>query len=146
LAFFAIVLTLNFTVNWQKAPQWLQYLMGFMFNTFNLTMTFIYLAGMSLILSKKSWAWVLDKFVAIGKMGLTNYLMQTAIGILIFYGIGLGLAGKFNAAWCFAIAVLIFIFQIIYSKWWMSKFLYGPVEWLWRSATYLKWQPMRRKY
>ena len=95
-------------------------------------------------IEKFSVRWILDKFVFVGNMGLTNYLLQSIIGVILFYGIGFGLAGEFNAGCCYLIGIGIFILQILFSKWWLSKFNYGPTEWLWRSATYLKWQPMRR--
>ena len=87
---------------------------------------------------------VLSNLTFVGKMGLTNYLMQSMIGVILFYGIGFGLMGEFNAGWCYLIGIVIFTFQIVVSKWWLSKFMYGQMEWLWRSATYLKWQPMKR--
>jgi uncharacterized protein len=78
-----------------------------------------------------------------GRMALTNYLMQTLINILIFNGIGLGLAGKIGPSIYILWFVFLMILQIIFSKWWLSKYQFGPFEWLWRSLTYKKLQPMK---
>lgn len=80
----------------------------------------------------------LNAFAPVGKMALTNYLMQTFIAITLFYGIGFGYAGKFGFTIIMGIAVLIFIFQIVLSTWWLSHFKFGPVEWIWRQLTYGK--------
>ena len=78
-----------------------------------------------------------------GRMALTNYLMQTVLQSLIFYGWGLALIGRFGLAFVFPFALAIFTFQLAYSRWWLSRFRFGPAEWLWRSLTYGKAQPMR---
>ena len=78
-----------------------------------------------------------------GRMALTNYLMQTILQSLIFYGWGLGLIGTFGLICIFPIAAALFAVQVAYSRWWLSRFRFGPVEWLWRSLTYGRAQPMR---
>jgi uncharacterized protein len=140
----AFFLTLDFAKLWEKLPTWFGMVANFLFTIHSITMTLFYISAISLLLNLPSMRWILDKLSAVGKMGLTNYLLQSVIGVVLFYGIGFGLAGNFNAGWCYLIGMAIFIFQIFFSKWWLSKFIYGPMEWLWRSATYLKWQPIRR--
>lgn len=84
------------------------------------------------------------RFLApVGRMALTNYLFQSVIGTLIFYSYGLGLFGKVGPAATLAMAVAIFALQIPLSAWWMKRFRFGPAEWLWRSLTYGRMQPMR---
>lgn len=80
-------------------------------------------------------------FVAPGRMALTNYLMQTLLGILIFYGIGLGLIGRVPPLGIYAIAVAIFAFQIAFSHWWLARHEQGPMERLWRRLTYASARP-----
>jgi uncharacterized protein len=92
-----------------------------------------YAAALALQYRKKSAFMVL--FEPVGKMALTNYLMQTLLSITIFYGIGFGLAGKFGFTVVLGIALLVYIFQIIFSALWLSKFRQGPAEWFWRWAT-----------
>ncbi|HIK70038.1 MAG TPA: DUF418 domain-containing protein [Pseudomonadales bacterium] len=73
---------------------------------------------------------------AVGRMALTNYLMQSLICALIFSGLGLALVGELTRGWLYPIVLLIWIFQMWFSIWWLQRFKFGPVEWLWRSLTY----------
>ena len=79
---------------------------------------------------------LLRLFVAPGRMALTNYLMQTLIGILIFYGIGFGLVGRVPPLGIYAIAIAIFAAQTAFSHWWLERHEQGPMERLWRLGTY----------
>jgi uncharacterized protein len=72
----------------------------------------------------------------IGKMTLTNYLMQNLIGLLLFSGLGFNLTQKLPFYGYVLMAVGIYTGQVYFSKWWLSKYNYGPVEWLWRRLTY----------
>ena len=76
----------------------------------------------------------------VGKMALTNYIMHTIIGILTFTGLGFAFDPIGPTAWTI-FAVCVFVVQIILSTIWLRLFNYGPLEWLWRSATYVRWQP-----
>lgn len=82
--------------------------------------------------------------VSYGRMGLTNYVVQSVVGVFAFYGFGLGLnqyLGTFTALlFCLGYTLL----QIGGSHLWLKTFRFGPLEWLWRSGTYLRWQPLRR--
>ena len=80
----------------------------------------------------------LNLFAPVGKTALSNYIFQTFIAVTIFYGIGFGFTGKFGYTVIMGIALLIFIIQIICSTWWLQKFKFGPLEWLWRQLTYGK--------
>ena len=80
----------------------------------------------------------------VGQMALSNYLAQSVISIFVFYGIGLGLIGKPEQVLYMAIAIWIFALQIVCSHLWLARFRFGPMEWLWRSLTYGKAQPMRK--
>ena len=90
------------------------------------------------------WAKQLQVLAPVGQMALTNYLTQSIVCTLIFYGYGLGLFGQMGAATGIGLTIVIYALQIPLSHWWMRRFLYGPVEWLWRSLTYGKPQPIRR--
>ncbi|MBC3880493.1 DUF418 domain-containing protein [Undibacterium sp. LX40W] len=72
-----------------------------------------------------------------GRMALTNYLSQSVICSAIFYAYGLGLYGMPRAQQVLVVAVVVTL-QVLFSHWWLSKFLYGPMEWLWRAITYWK--------
>lgn len=80
-----------------------------------------------------------------GRTALSNYVLQTLIGTFIFFGWGLGLVGKLHDWQTFLLSAMIIIVQIRLSQWWLARFKYGPLEWLWRSATYLRWARFRRE-
>jgi uncharacterized membrane protein YeiB len=77
-----------------------------------------------------------------GRMALTNYLMQTLISTSIFYGYGGGQWGLARS-WQVVYVVAVFTLQVVFSQWWLSRFRYGPMEWVWRAFTYLKLPEMR---
>lgn len=104
----------------------------YMFSVF--PMGFAY--GAAFALAWRSRQNVLRRLAAPGRMALTNYLLQTALGIAIFYGVGFGLAGKTSPAGFVAIALIIFAGQVVFSTMWLKRFKYGPMEWLWRCCTY----------
>jgi uncharacterized protein len=81
---------------------------------------------------------VLAPFAWVGRMALTNYLMQSlVIGFVLFgVGPGLALAGKIGTSAIFGIVCTFFIVQMLISRWWLSRFAQGPAEWLWRALTY----------
>ena len=77
-------------------------------------------------------------------MAFSNYIMHTVICTTLFYGHGFGLFGKVERVWQFAIVLVIWTFQLIVSPVWLRYFLFGPLEWLWRSLTYWQREPFRR--
>jgi uncharacterized protein len=85
----------------------------------------------------------LAPLAAVGRLALTVYLTQTLMFTTLFYGYGFGQAFKLGPAAVTAWAVVIFAVQVVACQWWLRRFRFGPVEWLWRSLTYLKWQPLR---
>lgn len=89
---------------------------------------------------------VLNVLAPYGRMGLTNYVSQSVIGALLFAMWGCGtIFGAWQATELFLLGLVIYVLQILASKAWLHYFRYGPLEWLWRSATYLKWQPLLKK-
>lgn len=93
-----------------------------------------YAAGIALL--AKNGVSFLNWFKPVGKTALSNYLFQTGISIIIFYGFGFKLGGKFGFTYIMLIGLGVFITQIIMSKVWLNYFRYGPMEWLWRMLTY----------
>jgi len=86
---------------------------------------------------------VLNVFTPVGRMALTNYLMHSVICVLLSYGFGLGLWWRIGATKAVLIAVAIIAVQIPLSAWWLSRYRYGPVEWVWRRLTYRQPLPLR---
>ncbi|AXF57596.1 DUF418 domain-containing protein [Salicibibacter kimchii] len=95
-----------------------------------------YVSGLVLIIRSKGWQRLLMPFAAVGRMALTNYLMQTIIAIFIFYGFGLGLFGQISSGVGLMVAVIIFTAQLIVSNLYLQTFKQGPMEALWRKWTY----------
>ena len=81
---------------------------------------------------------------AVGKMTLSNYVMQNFISILLFSGFGFGFLGKVPLFAYITIALIIYFAQTFFSKWWLSKYNYGFVEWIWRQLTYMKKLPLKK--
>ena len=84
------------------------------------------------------------KLAAVGRMALTNYLMQSLICLFIFSGIGFGLLGELRRTELYIVVLLIWAFQLWLSPWWLARFRYGPAEWLWRALTHGKAPPFSR--
>jgi len=94
--------------------------------------------------SKEAWAHRLRWLAPVGRMALTNYLVQSLVCTTIFYGYGFGMIGEVGAAAGLALTCAIYGVQVVASRAWLSRYRYGPAEWLWRSLTYMRWQPMLR--
>lgn len=85
----------------------------------------------------------LGVFAPAGRMALTHYLAQSLIAALVFYGHGLGLWGMSRPRQLLVV-LAVFALQVVFSHWWLRRFRFGPVEWLWRSLTYLEVPRLRR--
>jgi uncharacterized protein len=107
---------------------------GYAFGVPALALFFI--ALISTLWQKDVWRRLLSFLAPVGRMALTNYLLQTVICVLIFYGFGFGQYGRFGARAATVTALIIFLFQILLSWLWLNYFSYGPMEWIWRQLTY----------
>lgn len=87
---------------------------------------------------------VLGALAPLGRMALTNYLMQSVLLVFLFFGVGLGLAGRVGIGIATLLAITTFLLQIAFSGWWLERFRFGPAEWAWRSLTYGRRMGMRR--
>ena len=85
----------------------------------------------------------LAPLAGVGRLALTVYLTQTLVFTTLFYGYGFGQAFRLGPVAVTAWAVVILGVQLVACQWWSRRFRFGPVEWMWRSLTYLKWQPLR---
>ncbi|MEL1265185.1 DUF418 domain-containing protein [Pseudoxanthomonas putridarboris] len=109
----------------------------------NLLMCLGYVAWIMRALQSSWWRRPLGWLAQAGRMALTNYLMQSLICTWVFYGYGLGYFEQLPRAWQVPFVLAVFVVQVLASHAWLSRFRFGPMEWAWRSLTYLKPQPMR---
>jgi uncharacterized protein len=99
---------------------------------------FAYMAGLCLLFLKSKdsalWRWL----AAPGRMALTNYIGQSVIGMLLFYGTGFALGASVGLSITEAIALCVFLFQMLFSRLWLACCQFGPLEWIWRMLNYGK--------
>ena len=103
-----------------------------------------YCAGIVLLWQRPAWKRLLRPLAALGRLALTNYLLQSIIATSLFYGYGLGLARRVSPSLALLIAIAILALQLLVSSWWLSRYRLGPAEWLWRTLTYGHPQALRR--
>jgi uncharacterized protein len=109
-----------------------------------LALTLAYVAIVVLLMQRPAWRRALRILAPVGRMPLTTYFSQSLVCTFLFYGWGLGWAGSVGVAGCLGLALAIFTVQVAICHLWLRSFRFGPLEWLWRSAVYLKLQPMRQ--
>lgn len=102
-------------------------------------------AGLVWLWQDPAWRDRLRPLTFVGRMGFTNYIMQSVVCTFIFYGWGLGLYNRVGPAIGTLIGLAIFAAQIPFSRWWLLRFHFGPMEWAWRSVTYGAAAPFRRQ-
>jgi len=137
----------------------LQPIFQFKFNQFEITKNKVFeyyeisrtlrslgIFGLIMLLNKSGWfKWLFALMRPVGQMAFTNYLAQSFICGLLFFGIGFGLLGKLQRYEIYYVVGAIWILQIIWSNIWLRYYKFGPLEWLWRSLTYWKKQPFRKE-
>ena len=104
-----------------------------------------YVCAIVLLSTRPDWNRTLGFLAPVGRMALTNYLGQSIACVFVFYGVGLGWYGRAGPTAVAGIAVAVFAAQAAASAWWLRRFQFGPAEWAWRSLTYGRRQPFRRR-
>jgi uncharacterized protein len=122
------------------AMGWLKSLLYFLGVT---PLSICYVYYFSKAYTSQKWQW-LHAFTYVGRMALTNYILQSVLYVIIFRGPFFALSGKIGSVICLVPVLLFFPLQMMFSKWWLQRFQFGPLEWAWRSMTYGKWQPLKR--
>ena len=133
---------MNFTMNWD-----FQYSMftGSQFNYWgSLFVAYGYISLIMVFAQSDNYNTMKKRLASIGQMALTNYILHSFIGMLIFFGIGFGFFGKIDRSLQILIVSIIWIFQYLTSEKWLNSYRFGPLEWVWRSLTYGKKQPFLR--
>lgn len=118
-------------------------LLGIVLRAGPLALGIAYASGFALLFLHPSCRRFLRLLAPVGRMALTNYLLQTAVCLAVFYGAGLGVGPRYGLVGILSMWVLLFGAQIFFSHWWLSRYRFGPMEWLWRSLTYARRQPMK---
>jgi uncharacterized protein len=103
-----------------------------------------HLGAMLLLCQSGTLAWLQARLACVGRMALSNYLAQSLLGALIFYTVGFGLFGQITGWYLYLFVGAIWLFLITLSNWWLTRYNFGPAEWLWRSLTYRQRQVLRR--
>jgi len=104
-----------------------------------------YISGLALIFLHQDWRRVLLPFAAVGRMALTDYLMQSVLCTLFFYHYTTGLYGRIGPAIGLVPTFVLYGAQVVFSNWWLKRYRFGPMEWLWRGLTYGKFPSMRNE-
>ncbi len=110
----------------------------------SLISVFMFVSIVAMLFNNKHTVKYTGYLASLGKMALTNYLLQTVIGILLFYHVGLGLFGKTTPIVNFFIALAVFVIQVLFSNLWLRYFNYGIIEWLLRAGTLWKFKDLRK--
>ena len=126
-------------VDTYRQPHWLLYDFKRMFLALG------HASVLMLVFRTRAIPWLMKGLSNVGQMAFTNYLMQSIICSLFFYGYGLGNYNKLSFHQLYYVVGAVWIFQLIFSAIWLRYFKFGPFEWAWRSLTYWKKQGMRKK-
>ncbi|SDJ87744.1 DUF418 domain-containing protein [Sediminibacillus albus] len=103
-----------------------------------------YLLSLTLAFQQTALRKLLEPLTSVGRMSLTNYLLQSIICFFLFYSVGFGFYGSIRPIHSAILVLVIFSLQVILSKWWFQHYRFGPVEWLWRSLTYGRRQSFKK--
>jgi len=101
--------------------------------------------GLIMVIYKSGrFKWLFTIMRPVGQMAFTNYLMQSLLCGLFFYGVGFGMFGELQRFELYYVVVVVWLIEIVWSNLWLKYFRFGPFEWTWRSLTYWKLQPMKK--
>ncbi len=110
----------------------------------DITMGLFYLWGIGWLWYNTKWKFILSPLKYVGRMALTNYLMQSLIGLILFSSIGFKLYETLSPSVALFTAIVVFVFQLILSKVWLNYYRFGPLEWIWRCLTYKELLPIKK--
>lgn len=140
----AVIALLSTTLHLEASAATLYEGLGrFVYTMRGVGLTGAYIAGLTLLFESELGRWATPALVPVGRMALTNYLLQTLFGSFLFFGYGLGLLATTQLWVATLLSLPIFLFQVWFSTYWLAHFRFGPVEWVWRSLTLGQLQPLR---
>lgn len=126
-------------------PTWQKVVAGTGYDWFNLGMAALLMGAFLLMYHSRRLHGVLSRLSPVGQTALTTYVGQSVLGTFLLYGHGLNWSGEIGAATALALAFAIFAVQLTLATVWLRYFRFGPLEWVWRSATFGRLQPFRLK-
>ncbi len=149
LVWVALALGLLFNFAWvytaaqpgSVPDEWVRFMRRSIRTLGGFSMCVFYVSAIVLLVQNKRWHERLAPLAPVGRMALTNYLLQSLVATLFFYGYGLGFYREFGPAFGLAFTILIFFGQIKFSAWWLDHYDFGPMEWFWRTLTYRGLRP-----
>jgi uncharacterized protein len=116
-----------------------------LFDAWNNAMTLFYVASFALLFLRPRWQPRLLHFAPVGRMALSTYVGQTVIGVVVYFGFGLGLLGRLGNSLTIPTGLAVFALQAWACRAWLERFRFGPLEWAWRSLTWLRVEPFRSR-
>jgi uncharacterized protein len=114
------------------------------YNLGRVLITLGHIGLVGLLFHSRHFKIIKQALASVGRMALTNYIMQTVISIFLFYGFGFGLYASLERYQLTLVCISVWLFQIVYSHFWLIYFKHGPLEWVWRSLIYGSKQPIRK--
>lgn len=129
----------------QQATVLPQFVGDFLFTFGSTALSLGYAAAIIVLAQHERWKRIVQPLGAVGRMALTVYLTQTLLFTTLFYGYAFGQVYRIGPAAVTAYAILFFAIQIAACAWWVRRFRFGPMEWLWRSLTYMRIYPIRHR-
>jgi uncharacterized protein len=142
ISYFRLQPALKYNFNWFEYTRHIK----FESYTVSRVLRSIGIFSLLILLYKSGWFnWLFKLLRPVGQMAFTNYLTQSLICAIIFYGVGFKLSGSLQRHEIYYVVAAIWIVQIIWSNIWLRYFNFGPMEWCWRSLTYWKRQPFKRE-
>jgi uncharacterized protein len=143
-----VVTNILYTISYRYAllmvPDGWSLLVSSMHTFGGISLGLCYVSGFTILFINGKAGFLAKFLVPVGRMALTNYLLQSIITALLFHSYGFALFGKIEFWQGIVLTAIIFVMQILFSRWWLNHFPFGPFEWLWRSLTYFKLLPIKK--
>jgi uncharacterized protein len=127
------------------ASDWNNVLYKFLFSFGQVNLAFAYISILTIAYKTSLGKQLMVGLKYVGRMSFSSYLSHTIFGIIIFYPFAFGYFGKLSLWQVEALAVVIYVIQVLLAKIWLKYFAFGPLEWLWRSLTYGEVLPIKNK-
>ncbi len=129
---------------WEELPGLTSRFLASLHEVSSLGLALGYMGGIALLVHSNTLSWLIRGVSAVGRASLSNYILQSVVANLLFTFIGLAWFGERTRWELMGIVCVTYTAQIVISLIWLRYFQIGPLEWIWRSLTYLRRQPFSR--